>query len=360
MKAWFKNKSHLIILAILILVALVYRNSFTSRFFQDDKLNLELAASQNFLAVIPGANHFRPVSVQGFYLLGETLFGYDPLGYHLLGFAVFAVTLFLIFQTAKLITGNQKQSLIVTFLYGLNISLFANFFWVANSQFVLGGLFFFGSLLLFYSKKLVWLAVPVFLLGLLSNEQILSLIFVLPVISFLWKKPFSRYIFCAIAILGVIWVGAKIFILGMPTTADYMVNLNPLTAMATLRWYVLRALNLPEGVKLTADWLFTGAFAMFLLALFKIKLNWQRIFFGIFWFITTLGIFIFLPNHMSAHYLTVALFGSSLIISELLPKKNIFLAVALALYLFLTVRGLDFLAKTHWIILKNTGPIGQF
>lgn len=354
MKSWPK------FFLLLLLVGLIYRDSFTARFFQDDKLNLELAATKNFLAVIPGANHFRPVSVQGFYFLGETLFGYDPLGYHLLGFGIFSATLFLVFQTAKLITNNQKQSLIITFLYATNISLFANFFWIANSQFVIGGFFFFLSLLLFYSKKIAWLTAPMFLLGLASNEQILSLVFVLPVLSFLFKKPFPKYVYVAIVTLGIVWAGFKVFAFGMPTTADYAINLNPVTAIQTFRWYVLRALNLPEGVKLTTDWLFTGAWILFLFSLIKRKVNWKLILTGVFWFIVTLGIFIFLPKHMSAHYLTIALFGSSLIISELLPKKNIFLSAALALYLFLTVRGLDFLARTHWIILKNTGPVGQF
>lgn len=354
MKNWLK------FILLLILVTFIYRDSFTARFFQDDKLNIELAASRNFLAVIPGANHFRPVSVQGFYTLGKLVSPGNPLGYHLLEFIFFAATLFLVFQTAKFITNNQKQPLIITFLYATNISLFANFYWIANSQFVLGGFFFFLSFLLFYSKKYFWLAVPVFLLGLASNEQIISAVLVLPVISYFFKKPFSKYIYAALLALAVFWIGLKVFVFGMPTTTDYAVSLNPVTALATFRWYVLRALNLPEGVKLTADWTMAGAWLVFLLSLIRGKINWKMILVGVFWFVATLGIFIFLPNHMSAHYLTVALFGSSLIISELLPKKKIFLVVALVLYLFLTIRGLNFLTQTHWIILKNTGPIGQF
>jgi hypothetical protein len=128
----------------------------------------------------------------------------------------------------------------------------------------------------------------------------------------------------------------------------------------TFRWYVLRSLNLPEAVKFSADWFFTGAFGLFLLTLFNKKIDWKLILTGVFWFVATLGIFIFLPNHMSAHYLTVALFGSSLIMSELLSKNKNILFLSLVLYLFLTVRGLEFLSKTHWIILKNTGPIGSF
>lgn len=354
MKSWLK------FLLLLGLVAFIYRDSFTSRFFQDDKLNIDLAASRDFFAVIPGANHFRPVSVQGFYFLGALVSGNNPLGYHLLAFVIFAGTLVLVYKTALLLTKNPQQSGIITFLYATNISLFANFFWIANSQFVIGGFFFFLSTLAFYHKKFSWLALPVFLLGLAGNEQILSLVLVLPLISVLLKKPFPKYIYAALMALAVFWVGLKIFVFGMPTTADYAVNLNPITAIQTFRWYVLRALNLPEGVRFTTDWIFTGAWILFLLSLVRKKVNRKMITVGAFWFVATLGIFIFLPNHMSAHYLTVALFGSSLIISELLPKKNIFLAVVLALYLFLTVRGLDFLAKTHWIILKNTGPVGQF
>lgn len=354
MKGWLK------FFLLLLLVIFIYRDSFASRFFQDDKLNIELAASRNFLAVIPGANHFRPVSVQGFYTLGELVSAGNPLGYHLLGFVIFAATLVLVYKTAFFFTGNPGQSSIITLLYATNISLFANFFWIANSQFIIGGFLFFLTFLLFYHKRFFPLAIPVFLIGLASNEQILMLILVLPVISFFWKKPFAKNAFIVLCALGIIWVGLRTLLFKLPVNPDYTISLNPIVAVQTFRWYILRALNLPEGIKLTADRLFTGVWILFLFSLIRRKVNWKLILTGVFWFIVTLGIFIFLPKHMSAHYLTVALFGGSLIISELLPKRNMLFAVALVFYLFLTIRGLDFLSRTHWIILKNTGPIGQF
>ncbi len=354
MRNWLK------ILLIIGLVAVVYRDSFTSRFFQDDKLNLQLAATRDFLAVIPGANHFRPVSVQGFYFLGEIISGYNPLGYHLIEFVIFAGTLILIYKSALLITANKNKSILISFLYALNISLFANFYWIANSQFVIGGFLFFLCFLLFYHKKYSWLVIPTFIIGLAGNEQILTLIFILPIISIICKKTFSKNIFMILCFLGLGWIGLRTFLFKFPVNADYAISLNPITAVKTFRWYVLRSLNLPEAVKFSADWFFTGAFVLFLVALFKKNIDWRLILTGAFWFVVTLGIFIFLPNHMSAHYLTVALFGSSLIIGELLSKNKNILFLSLVLYLFLTVQGLEFLSKTHWIILKNTGPIGSF
>lgn len=357
MKNWLK------LIFVLILVALVYRNSFTARFFQDDKLNLELAASKNFLAVIPGANHYRPVSVQGFYLLGETVSGYNPMGYHLLEFGLFAATLFLVYKSGLIVTGNARSAFLISFLYALNISLFANFYWIANSQFVIGSFLFFLSFVLFYSKGWKqWLAVPVFLIGLLSNEQIISLVVLLPIVSRLLKKPYKFPVLASLAALALGWVGLRLFVLRLPTTSDYALNFRPLTLLATLRWYILRALDLPEGIKLRQNLQITVLFIIFLGSLLPglRKLNWKLITLGGLWYLVALGVFAFMPGHISAHYLTVSLFGSSLILAQFLPKNKLMLAGILTVYLGLTVYGLEFLSRTHWIILKNTGPIGQF
>jgi len=80
---------------------------------------------------------------------------------------------------------------------------------------------------------------------------------------------------------------------------------------------------------------------------------------AVFWFIAGALPFYFLPNHMSSYYLTMALFGPALLFAEVFSGKKLVYA-AVIVYFFMTVRGLDFLSKTHWIILKNTGPIGSF
>lgn len=87
--------------------------------------------------------------------------------------------------------------------------------------------------------------------------------------------------------------------------------------------------------------------------------NIKLILFGGAFFVLSAMPFFFLPNHMSSYYLSMALFGPALIAGEILKGRKLIILFCL-LYLLLTLLGLNFLSQTHWIILKNTGPIGKF
>lgn len=87
--------------------------------------------------------------------------------------------------------------------------------------------------------------------------------------------------------------------------------------------------------------------------------NVKLILFGAAFFVLSALPFFFLPNHMSSYYLTMALFGPALIFGKFIQGKKLTILVCLG-YLLLTILGLKFLSHTHWIILKNTGPIGKF
>lgn len=87
--------------------------------------------------------------------------------------------------------------------------------------------------------------------------------------------------------------------------------------------------------------------------------NLKLILFGAAFFVFGALPFFFLPNHMSAYYLTIALFGPALIAGNVIKSKKLIILFFLG-YLLLTIFGLQFLSATHWIILKNTGPIGKF
>lgn len=83
------------------------------------------------------------------------------------------------------------------------------------------------------------------------------------------------------------------------------------------------------------------------------------ILFGSAFFIFSALPFFFLPKHMSSYYLTIALFGPALIFGKSVKGRKLTILICLC-YLLITILGLKFLSQTHWIILKNTGPIGKF
>lgn len=365
MRKWLKNKYYFCILALLILVALVYRDSFTSRFFQDDKLLLGLSNSANIFA--PIANFpYRPIAIGMFYSLGRLLFGTNVLGFHLLEFIFFGVTLFALFVLANKILRDAQKSLATVFFYALNISLFANFYWVATSYFSLGFVLFLLAIISYLGKG-KWSIVGLYLFAVLaigSNE----LAFVLPGIFILlnwffknWPKKF--WIFTGFDLILII---LRTLIAGLPKGSDYAIKIN-LSVFSNLRWYGLRALNLPEGVNRAADSIIWVSFFVFILVLIYAFWKYWRLghhnskvlVFGAGWFIISALPFFFLPGHMSSYYLTFSLLGPAIVLAEIFGKSKLLYLAGIA-YLILTVTGLHFLSQTHWIILKNTGPIGSF
>lgn len=336
---------------LLVLVALVYKDSFTSPFFQDDKilLGLPLTPISNF--------PYRPVSQAIFYSLSQSLFGLNVFYYHLALFLAFVATIFVIFRLAKLLLKDRSKALVATFFYALNISLFANFYWVATSYFTIGALFFFLTIL-FYLEKKTLLTIVTYLLALGSNE----LAFVLPLIfaAFGWYlNSWPKRLFGFLVSLPILlWPR---LLIGLPQAVDYSLSVGQ--SLATFRWYAIRVLNFPEGIQRSSDYLLIAAgivaVSVFIVSFWRHRPNFRLLTLGGIFFVLAACPFFFLPQHMSSYYLTMALFGPALVVGETVTNRKL-LIVFLATYLLLTIRGLDFLRQTHWIILKNTGPIGQF
>ena len=352
MKAWFK------FLLLIFLVIFIYRDSFTARFFQDDKILLNLP-----LAIVPNFP-FRPISQQIFYQVCQKIFGLNPCGYHLVLFGFFLGTLGFVYHLAKRILGDKSKAMTAVFFYALNVSLFANFYWIATSYFTIGAFFFFACLL-FYLKGKFWLALATYLLALGSNEIALVLPGVLVGMRVMGPpageardvgEMGKRKLWFFLGSWPVILIGRAM--IGLPKAADYVLDFNFLPAF---RWYILRALNLPEGVD-SAGTIFYFLFFIFCLVLvisLVKNFNWRVLVFGLIFFVLGAFPFFFLPDHMSSYYLTMALFGPAIIYGQVFTDKKVLFLAGLV-YLALTIYGLEFLSQTHWIILKNTGPIGQF
>lgn len=339
-------------LLIVFLLGLVYWDSFSSPFFQDDFLLLNLSKGNNFFAVLPNFP-YRPVSIHLFYSLGRALFDQNVVGFHLLMFAFFTGTLVFLYQIAKKITLSSKVAVLTVFIYSFNVSLFPLFYWVATSYFVLGSFFLFGAIYFYLSKsKNSLLLSAVFLIfGLLSNEIVLVFPGLLLSLGLLtkridWKK------FTVLTTTSLVYLVFRLVFFSNPASGDYKLDLS-LRFFATARWYFLRIFNLPEGVDRQ------GVIPILLMGILliivfsqvrKFSLNWLA--FALIWFFVGALPFFFLPNHMSAYYLTISLFGPSLFLAKILNQKKLLLLIFLVIYLFITQLGLEFLKQTHWIIQK--------
>lgn len=312
-------------ISLVLGLVILYRDSFFSRFFQDDFILLEIAKTRGLFEPIPNFP-YRPVSIQIFYSLSR-----DPFVLHSLMFLFFLLGLYFVYKLTK--------DRFVVFLLAFNISLFPLFYWVATSYFSLAFFFVFAAL---YFNNIF-----LFVLGLLTNE----LVVVFPLLLLLWSwfknKIEAKKLLPFFAVTAV-YLPLRIFFIPFPQVVDYKLDFS-LKFFATARWYALRIFNLPEGIR-NQNIILVLFVALVLLVILNFKrLNLKLLVFAVLWFFIGALPFFFLPGHMSAYYLTIALFGPMLFLSSLIKKFRI---LFLSVYLIMAFLGLEFLKTSHWIILK--------
>lgn len=342
----------LFFLTLTAILILFYRPSFTAPFFQDD---FELLAGRSeILKPIPDY-HYHPLSNQIFYSLSYNIFGNNPTGYHLVLFGVTLASLFLVYGLADDLLGSQIKAFVATIFYAFNVSLFANFYWIATSYFVFGGFFFFLTIWLYLKNtRLTRNLAPLSLVAaFLSNELALVTPAILTLVIWYRKKPLTPLV--PVWIVGMILLLFKILVVGFSPEEVYQMHFDG-QILATFQWYFLRALNLPEGIRngarIAIPILAVAFLALLALSIVKTrKINWRLLLFSLGWFVIGAFPFYFLPQHMSAYYLSFALFGVAIFIGDYLGKTRLAM-LTVPIYLFLTYLSLDFLSKTHWIILK--------
>lgn len=369
MRAWLKSH-HLLALFLattFFLTALLYYDSFSSPFFQDDKLHFSLMHQGSLWDPVKDFPYYRPIPIKIFYSVGFFLGGYNPLPYHMVLFAAFLICLKTIFSLVKKLTNETLTGLKTTFFYATNISLFGVFYLLPASYVVLGAMFIFLAI-----RTYLVPGIKGFLLTLLFNFLAFGsseLSFVIPGLMFsvdFYQKKFQKARLVFFMLLSVIAFFVRKIIVGLPSNPDYQMKFG-LTTISSIKWYLFRAINLPEGVKRDIGSTFWIVSVIFLLVLalatigcLKSKrLNPRLIVFSGMWFIAGGLPYYLLPNHLSCIYIMVALFGPMLLLGKIFSEKYLFVAAAL-LYFSMSVLGLNFLRSTHWMILKNTGPIGQF
>jgi hypothetical protein len=311
-------------ISLVLGLTVLYRDSFFAPFFQDDFILLNIAKTYGLFE--PIANFpYRPLAIQFFYNLSS-----NPFVLHIVMFLFFSGGLFFVYKLTK--------NWFAVYLLAFNISLFPLFYWVATSYFTLA--FFFVFAALYFGN------IFLFILGLLTNE----LVVVFPVLFLLWswfKNKIEVKKLLPYFIISAVYLPLRIIFIPFPKAVDYTIEIGKF--LPTARWYALRIFNLPEGIRNNPQILVLFVILV-LLVLFNFKnLNLRLLVFGGLWFFIGALPFFFLPGHMSAYYLTIALFGPVIFLSQTIKKFKILFSVVYGVMAYL---GLEFLKATHWIIIK--------
>ena len=400
MKKYQYSKFHIYILLLLIILVsgLLYKNSFTAYFFQDDWFSLRMSNAKNIQEVIaffiPRSDvvYYRPLGMQiPFYIL-HRLFGLNSIPYHILIFLTHSVNICLIFFLIKLFTKKNFIPLLVSYLYSISLIHYIPFYWFATYAFVFGPTLFFLTFILFKlfidNKKKIYyfLSLITFLIGLLINEMLLPF----PVILFshLWifgKKSLIKKVFPFIY-LDISYLLIRFNLSELTKADDYKLNIGWVT-LNNFKTYLLWSFNWPEEMrnqfisfwKINPQFIidFQFYFYIFLISLivniillviipicFLKENNFSRIKktikFSLIWFIAGLLPVIFFSKHFFSYYLPISFVGLFLgvivLFDNLITKiYKLHMKLAYLLTSLLVVNWMvsvivasDFNQKIHW------------
>ncbi|MDP2632573.1 MAG: hypothetical protein Q8P25_02535 [Candidatus Curtissbacteria bacterium] len=347
-------------LILLFVTILVYLPAFSNFFAQDDFIFIR-HFSQNGILVdlkntfgIPEVTHWRPFHNLYFFLTGN-LFGKNYLGYHLTTLAVHVFSSFLIFKIFQKLFKNEFSAIFASIFYAVHPAHFVALFWVSGAAVNIG---FFLILIGIYSLLLNKrsLASIFYLMALLASESMLVGPLVMTAIV-IYQKKFSecRFFLLVIGFISILFLILKLSYLTPKSTFetyDLEISLNVINSF---RYYLLRILGLVEGfgkheISLLLLILYGAVFFVFIRIKKTTKLFNQ---FSLGIFITFLGLFPFalLPEHLSAHYMTVSIWGLSILFGLSLSKSKNYIIIPLTIaFLFISYSSVRLSMTKSWVI----------
>jgi len=343
------------IIANIALALYLYKFVFSFYFFQDDWFDLNITrvtSVSDYLNFFKFRDNFiawRPLALQNFFFLLQSIFGLNAFAYRILNFAILAFTYLLVVKAAYLFTGNKIAGLLAG---GLWITSSIHFMNLAQINYNLIGTLFYTAAFIGFLKARYVFSFVLFLLALGSFE--LAVTWPALTAFYCWyiketrAKTVAKKLFPYLLAAAIYMVARQIYV-NPPKITEYEIAFN-FDSIKAFFWYILWTFNVPEefkkqiaknliifeGIFLRDYWLlvfksFVGVTAFVLLAavlpFYKLVRNHRfnsqtakLVVFGLVWFLTAISPVLLLPNHNFIMYLT-------------LPSIGIFTAIACLLVL---------------------------
>lgn len=300
------NRSQIGILATVVLALLVFMPTTKTYFSQDDWVFLSHTYKRPFSEIFryhPEA-FYRPIGQQLFFWIGGVVFGLNPIGYHLMALGVFALNIALLYTIMKEINKRSAFDWIALWLFAFNPIHFVALNWLTQVDLEIATLFALLTIFLFTTstkeRNIVAMigAFLSFILGLLSHE-ITSAV---PLVLFFWqRKSLKVYLMGLTAALVLI---GKYSLNPFPLVGDYSLAPSLRTVLSTVKWYMFRAVGIPEGIKQAPMGLKLAAFVPLFVIIAR---RAHRLIPGLFIFTLSLVPVLLLSRHFLSSYAVVAL-----------------------------------------------------
>lgn len=294
------NKKFFLPLLVGLLAIIVFWPTTKTYFSQDDWVFLSYVYKRPLLDIFRyhPESIYRPIGQQLFFWVNSKFFGLNSSGYHLAGLGIHVLNIFLLFRLLIFRDKNLDLPIIFLFLamYGLNPLHFVALNWLTQIDLEIAVGLSLGTLLIYKKHRI--LAIMPLILAMLSHEIALVVPFMAGILY-----GWSGLIGIMLVVVGLIGAG-KYLLNPFPLTHDYEIGLNPVSIINTIKWYWLRALSIPEGVKELPVFLkyFSLTPALLMVSIFRLRLIK-----GLGFFIIGLIPVLLLTKHAMAAYAVLAL-----------------------------------------------------
>lgn len=360
----FVKRDLVIIILLSIISFIVWQNSFSTFFAQDDFILINHFSQNNLLQDIRNVlglaqvTHWRPIH-NLYFLIAGNIFGKNYIGYHFLTLILQIGASYFVYKIVKHLTGSARSALISGFLYGAHPAHFVSLFWISGGATLIG--FFFLILAIYYyliDRK--GSSLISFILALLSSEAMVVGIILFYYINIL--KPeriyISRTFLILITSISVLFGLIRFLLLTPKTIFDsYQLELST-KVFGAIKYYLLRIAGFAE---VSGDQILTlillGWLVFVSIFIFKNLFEKQErniLLLSVLTIILGLFPFIFIPSHLSPHYMNVSIFGFSIMIGSTLKQLKPIVSIAfLIIFLMIAVYNVNLTMNNNWLVKRS-------
>ena len=376
---------------IFLLFTLIYfGSSFRFGFSQDDFYFLLISRANSLKDVISffspfsqqGFPFYRPLGTQLYFFLSTLIFGFIKAPYfmHVVMILLQATAAYYAYKLTKILTRDSTTATLLGILYATASAQFLSLYYIAATQQLFAATFSLISLTLFFEKRprrsALFLA-----LALLSKENAI----VLPVIAFtifVFSKVYNFKKFSPKRIISlflpyVVVVISYLFLrytAGIQVQSEYHPVIGP-SLISSLRWYFFFTFGAPElllnyaksglyidfvqyvkdfgTVALLNSLTFMSLSIYVLYRAFKgitskISLEKWTVVMLFMWWLISIGLIIWFPDHRYPHYLDLGLVPMyMLLLSDKKTTRRLLLSAILLLSSYTSIK---LSVKTHWTV----------
>jgi len=347
---------------VALVAVVVYRGALAYFFAQDDFDGL--ARARGLLPRVHGL--WRVLSLQYYYDLMAWVGGLNPLPYRVSSLALHALTSILAFRVLRFY-GSAPAATLGAVFFAVHPALFTGLYWISAVNTILATGFALGAFLVARSRSpMRWLAVPLFVLSLLSKESTVGLPLVVAALYVSDRRSLRDPL---VVVLLAIAVGFAVFLrlsgagFGTHGVADapyhfavgphVVANLLTYVGWGANCWYwtVTSVAELAEPKAMAVG---AGALVLWGLGFMVPDLRRRKWWIAAAWFLAWIAPVLLLPNHTYHYYLYGPLVGFSIAITlgwETLQDrlraafKGLTTVAAAALVLLMTWNGVAVVRK---------------